>query len=663
MAGARLPDDGRARAGLPAPAHPGRGRAARPERGEPVLVERPDRARARRLRGARSRTGVILRANQAFLDLVQVGSEGHRSSGERLAALARPARCRPAGAAGQRAPARSRQRVLDHAHGELGPRPRSRSRPSATPTASRGIVALLLRDVGPGPRPAPGRRRHAGAAWARCTGRSARPRCASWSGTRSARSSRHYIEAALDLTRGNRTAAAELLGLSRQSLYAKLDRYGLDGGHGESRDRPELMSPGGFRRGFSSIRDLAFGQADLSNCEREQIHLAGSIQPHGALLVVREPDQAVVQASANAAAFLGLAEEPVGPLPRPSSTATSPTASGRTSASRWTASRSRSAAGSATGTQPFDGLLHRPPEGGLVIELERAGPPVDLSRQVERGAADASSPAASLRALCDETARIFKDLTGYDRVMVYRFDERRPRRGLRRAARSRSSSPILGNRYPASDIPQIARRLYERNRVRVLVDVGYAPVPLRPRLSPVTGRDLDMSLCFLRSMSPIHVQYLKNMGVAATLVVLAVVGGRLWGLIACHHYAPRFVHYEMRAVVRAAGRDGGDPHRGPRELRPGPGRAVRPAPRAAHDRGDLARRRLADGAVRQLAAAAAAAGRDRRRAPVRGPGPHRRRGARHAAAARDRRVAGRAAARARHRHGRPWASDEPAFAR
>ena len=107
---------------------------------------------------------------------------------------------------------------------------------------------------------------------------------------------------------------------------------------------------------------------------------------------------------------------------------------------------------------------------------------------------------------------------------------------------------FLGNHYPASDIPQIARRLYERNRVRVLVDVEAAPTSLEPRLSPLTGGDVDMSLCFLRSMSPIHVQYLKNMGVSATLVVSLLVGGRLWGLVACHHYAPRFVHFETRAV-------------------------------------------------------------------------------------------------------------------
>jgi PAS domain-containing protein len=154
---------------------------------------------------------------------------------------------------------------------------------------------------------------------------------------------------------------------------------------------------------------------------------------------------------------------------------------------------------------------------------------------------------AGLQQLCDEGAKIFKSLTGYDRVMVYRFDED-GHGEVFSEEREGALEPFLRNRYPASDIPHIARRLYIKNRVRVLVDVQYAPVPLMPRLSPISGQDLDMSMCFLRSISPIHVQYLKNMGVGATLVASLVVGGKLWGLISCHHYVPRLPQFEIRAV-------------------------------------------------------------------------------------------------------------------
>jgi chemotaxis family two-component system sensor kinase Cph1 len=290
----------------------------------------------------------------------------------------------------------------------------------------------------------------------------------------------------------------------------------------------------------------AFGEADLSNCEREQIHLAGSIQPHGALLVVREPEQIVVQASDNAATFLGLEGDLLGrPLDQLEGDL---------------AERIRPYLGGSLQTIPtavrcrfgrhgavFDGLLHRLPESGLVIELERAGPAVDLNRHVEKALATIFA-GASLRNLAEDVADIFKDLTGYDRVMVYRFDDQG--HGEVFAERHEPGlESFLGNRYPASDIPQIARRLYERNRIRVLVDVGFEPVPINPPRSPIDGRELDMSLCILRSPSPIHVQYLKNMGVAATLVVSLMVGGRLWGLISCHHYGSRFVHYEVRAVA------------------------------------------------------------------------------------------------------------------
>jgi chemotaxis family two-component system sensor kinase Cph1 len=293
-----------------------------------------------------------------------------------------------------------------------------------------------------------------------------------------------------------------------------------------------------------SIAIPAFGKADLSNCEREEIHLAGSIQPHGALLVVSEPDHRVIQASANAAEFLNLKcvtgmalADLDGDLLYRILPHLEPTLQGMP-----IAVRCRIGSPGAD----YDGLLHRPPEGGLVIELERAGPSVDLSRQIA-SALETIRTASSLRGLCDEAATLLQDRTGYDRVMVYRFDDE-GHGEVFSERRNPELEAFLGNRYPATDIPQMARRLYERTRVRVLVDVNYEPVPLQPRLSPLTGRDLDMSLCFLRSMSPIHLQYLKNMGVGATLVISLVVGGKLWGLVACHHYEPRFIHFELRAV-------------------------------------------------------------------------------------------------------------------
>lgn len=289
----------------------------------------------------------------------------------------------------------------------------------------------------------------------------------------------------------------------------------------------------------------AFGQADLSNCEREQIHLAASIQPHGALLLLREPDYEIVQASANAVDYLNLDGDIVGrSLPELCGDLSERINPHLDEPLHTIPIAVQCRLGNPAGE--FDGLLHRPADGGLIVELERAGPRVDFSKHIDEGLQKIVA-AVSLRQLCDDVATIFKDLTGYDRVMVYRFDDE-GHGEVFSEQREPHLEAYLGNRYPASDIPQIARQLYVRNRVRVLVDVDYQPIPLIPRLSPLTGQDLDMSLCFLRSMSPIHTQYLKNMGVGATLVASLVIGGRLWGLIACHHYEPRVIHYETRVV-------------------------------------------------------------------------------------------------------------------
>jgi len=294
----------------------------------------------------------------------------------------------------------------------------------------------------------------------------------------------------------------------------------------------------------------AFGGANLSNCEREQIHLAGSIQPHGALLVVREFDQVVLQASANAAQFLGGCGKLQGKKLR------------ALGGNLWECAHClanergeripiaiRCHLGDLD--DPLNALLHRTSAGELVIELERAGPQVDFSSEIEL-ALQSIIGSTTLSSLCDTSARLVKEIAGYDRVMVYRFDAE-GHGEVFAETRKPELEAFLGNRYPASDIPQIARRLYERNRVRLLADINYTPAPMEPRLSPISGQELDMSMCFLRSASPIHIQYLKNMGVGATLVVSLMVGNRLWGLISCHHYSPRYPHFEMRAICELLG--------------------------------------------------------------------------------------------------------------
>jgi two-component system, chemotaxis family, sensor kinase Cph1 len=303
----------------------------------------------------------------------------------------------------------------------------------------------------------------------------------------------------------------------------------------------------------------AFGQADLSNCERELIHLAGSVQPHGALLVLREPELTVVQASANTAAVLGpnvaqLLERPLAELGGDIAGQVAALAAG--ALAEPVALQCRVAPDGRP--RRLEGLLHRHPGGGLVLELEAIDPPTEGVPPAVHLAPEALSSllaagvqrftaAASLGTLADSVVQVFRELTGHDRVMVYKFDPDGHGKIIAEARDPRLES-LLGHHYPATDIPQRARALYLQNRVRVLVDVGYEPQPLQPALLPLTGQPLDMSLCGLRSMSPLHLQYLKNMGVTGTLVASLVHEGKLWGLVAAHHYSAR----HLRASVRAA---------------------------------------------------------------------------------------------------------------
>jgi two-component system, chemotaxis family, sensor kinase Cph1 len=306
----------------------------------------------------------------------------------------------------------------------------------------------------------------------------------------------------------------------------------------------------------------AFGTADLSNCDRELIQFAGSIQPHGLLLVLQEPRLRIVQASRTAAPLLGrpldwLLLNDVHQL----------------GGDLGTRLRALCEAGDLHQPQPlhcrvderlFEGAVHRAGDDMLVLELEPILPApahrveVDGSALLQRlsTVVQRISEASAIGTLTDLVVGSLRDLAGYDRVMVYRFDPDGHGKIIAEARDARLDT-LLGHRYPATDIPQQARELYLRNRVRVLVDVNYEPAVLVPHLLP--GRaagpagELDMSLCWLRSMSPLHLQYLKNMGVTATLVISLVREGKLWGLIACHHYAPRNLPYAMRAGCELLG--------------------------------------------------------------------------------------------------------------
>lgn len=285
---------------------------------------------------------------------------------------------------------------------------------------------------------------------------------------------------------------------------------------------------------------------DLTACDREPIHIPGSIQPHGVLLVADRDTLVVDHVAGDVEGRLGHADWQGRSLAALIGDAAVSRIS-RITDSPGTGGFAGQIAG-ADG-QTFDVSVQMSGDR-IVVEIEPAGPPqtpAGLLAGLEAASA-AFERTASLKALCERAAVEFRRLTGFDRVMIYRFldDEA----GVVLAEDRDPALPsFLNHHFPGSDIPKQARALYVRNLVRVIPDIHYVPAPLRPAWAQ--PEPLDMSDCVLRSVSPIHMQYMKNMGVGASASVSIVKDGMLWGLIACHHAAPRLLTYDQRAGCRA----------------------------------------------------------------------------------------------------------------
>ena len=209
------------------------------------------------------------------------------------------------------------------------------------------------------------------------------------------------------------------------------------------------------------------------------------------------------------------------------------------------------------GRRAFDALLHREPGGVLLVELEIAygARPFSFPNtyQAVRNSVEELNRASSTAELYDSTARAVRDLTGFDRVMVYRYDQDYNGEVVAECKIDDLNS-FLGLHYPASDIPAQARAMYEKSWLRLISDVDYTPAPLVPAVDPATGAPLDLTYATLRSVSPIHIEYLQTMGVRASMSISLLRHGRLWGLIACHHYAgPHLPPYGARAAAEFLG--------------------------------------------------------------------------------------------------------------
>ena len=294
-------------------------------------------------------------------------------------------------------------------------------------------------------------------------------------------------------------------------------------------------------------------QIDLSNCEREPIHLLGAIQPTGCLIATSN-DWRIRRVSANIEAHLGrpvddLLGEQLGDV---LSHKAMHDIGGRLHLLRGPNAMERLfGIPLQDGGVPYDLAVHMV-DDTIVIEAE----PSDLEDGLEagttvRGMIARLHQAEGFEGLCREAVRQIRGLTGFHRVMLYRFDHDGAGEVIAESAASFLSS-FLGLRFPASDIPKQARLLYERNWLRLIGDIKAEPVPLVPQLDS-RGKPLDLSISVLRSVSPIHIEYLGNMGVHASMSISVIRKGKLWGLIACHHNEPLRLAFERRTAAELFG--------------------------------------------------------------------------------------------------------------
>ncbi len=293
-----------------------------------------------------------------------------------------------------------------------------------------------------------------------------------------------------------------------------------------------------------------FGAADLTNCDREPIHIPGSIQPHGALIVLDPGNLKVIQVAGDTGRLLGLTPDEL--LGHGLKARIGPAALERLRAfSAQDIATPRPLFAFETGVkyrgQPLEAFVHMS-GGTLVIELEPChSEPLVNPAAIAQGMIMRVHDEADLPGFFQTVANEVRGATGFDRVMVYQFQKDESGEVIAEA-KADDLEPYLGLHYPATDIPKPARELFLRNWTRLIPNVHSTAAPITPALNPITGKPLDLTFGVLRAVSPIHLEYLSNMGVAASMSLSLVVEGKLWGLIACHHYKPHHLRQTLRSV-------------------------------------------------------------------------------------------------------------------
>jgi light-regulated signal transduction histidine kinase (bacteriophytochrome) len=299
------------------------------------------------------------------------------------------------------------------------------------------------------------------------------------------------------------------------------------------------------------------GEIDLTSCDREPIHIPGAILPHGAMLVLDPNSLEVLQSAGDCEGLVGVPAQEL--LGRHADTLFRADQIERVRAlvAAMDLKKPRHLLDPMLRIRadfPLDVSLHRS-DGTLVMEFEAADTADRFAADPLAGVQEMIAgfgEADSLQSLCHLAAERVRAVAQYDRVLVYRFMQD-DSGWVIAESRKAELQPFLDLHYPAADIPKQARALYVKSWLRLITQVNYEPALLLPKNNPRTGEPLDMSQAILRDVSPVHRQYLRNMGIDASMSISIIRGGKLWGLIACHHYSPRLLPRHLRAVCELFG--------------------------------------------------------------------------------------------------------------
>ncbi|MFP4008345.1 MAG: ATP-binding protein [Spirulinaceae cyanobacterium] len=292
---------------------------------------------------------------------------------------------------------------------------------------------------------------------------------------------------------------------------------------------------------------------------QEALNTLGRIQPHGMLLVIDKETFKIIQISQNIESFLGVSSLTL--LNRPltelfDETAIASFQQALDQQTLPTAIPLKITRFQVKKSQEFNALIQEN-DGGIIIEIEPSNTEdrssfINFYQQIKSSELRIRQ-AQDLQALCQIAVEEIQHLTGLDRVMMYRFNEQNNGRVLAEVKR-RNLQSFFGLNFPALDIPEAARQLFCEIGIRTIVDIRAEPAVIIPQKNPLTQKPLDLSHAILRGVSACHIQYLKNMGVSASVSIPVMKDNQLWGLIACHHYTPKSLSYEVRSACELLGR-------------------------------------------------------------------------------------------------------------